>query len=100
MNKTIKLLGIILVIMFLSVYFSRYNSNYYVNQNALTEEAIIKFEEDIKEGKDITVSSYLKEEKNYENKLSKLGKNLSSGIETGFKKGLKLIFKCMEGIIE
>ena len=100
MNKTLKVLGVILVIMFLSVYFSRYNNNYYANQNILTEEAIIKFEQDIKEGKDITVSSYLKEEKNYDNKLSEIGLKISNEIETGFKKGLKFIFKCMEGLVE
>lgn len=100
MNKTLKIIGVFLVIMFLSVYLSRYNSNYYVNQNVLTEEAIQKFEQDIKEGKDITVSSYLKEEKNYDNKLSDLGKKISNGIETGFKKGLKFIFNSMEGLVE
>ena len=100
MNKTLKIVGVLLVIMFLSVYFSRYNSNYYANQNVLTEEAIVKFEQDIKEGKDITVSSYLKEEKNYDNKLSEIGLKISNGIETGFKKGLKFIFKCMEGLVE
>lgn len=100
MNKTLKVLGVILVIMFLSVYFSRYNNNYYANQNILTEEAIVKFEQDIKEGKDITVSSYLKEEKNYDNKLSEIGMKISNGIEIGFKKGLKFLFKCMEGLVE
>ena len=36
---------------------------YYENKNVLTEEAIIQFEKDIKEGKNINVSTYLKEEK-------------------------------------
>ena len=100
MNKTLKIVGVLLVIMFLSVYFSRYNSNYYENQNVLTEEAIVKFEQDINEGKDITVSSYLKEEKNYDNKISEIGLKISNTIEVGFKKGLKFIFKCMEGVFE
>ena len=100
MNKTLKIVGVLLVIMFLSVYFSRYNSNYYENQNVLTEEAIVKFEQDINEGKDITVSSYLKEEKNYDNKISEIGLKISNKIEVGFKKGLKFILKCMEGVVE
>ena len=100
MNKTLKIVGVLLVIMFLSVYFSRYNSNYYENQNVLTEEAIVKFEQDINEGKDITVSSYLKEEKNYDNKISEIGLKISNTIEAGFKKCLKFIFKCMEGVVE
>ena len=100
MNKTIKIIGIVLFVMFLSVYFSRYNTNYYENRNALTEEAIVKFEQDIKEGKDISINTYLKEEKDYNNKASTIGLKLSQGIEIGFKKSLKLLFKCMEGLVE
>ena len=100
MNKTIKIIGIVLFVMFLSVYFSRYNTNYYENRNVLTEEAIVKFELDIKEGKDISINTYLKEEKDYNNKASTIGLKLSQGIEIGFKKSLKLLFKCMEGLVE
>ena len=100
MNKTIKIIGIVLFIMFLSVYFSRYNTNYYENRNVLTEEAIVKFEQDIKEGKDISINTYLKKEKDYNNKASTIGLKLSKGIEIGFKKSLKLLFKCMEGLVE
>ena len=100
MNKTIKLLGILLVIMFLSVYFSRYNNSYYENRNVLTEEAILKFENDLKEGKNINVKSYLKEEKNYNNKLSTIGIKTSNIIEKGFKKALKFLFKKIGGLVE
>ena len=100
MNKTIKIIGIVLFVMFLSVYFSRYNTNYYENRNVLTEEAIVKFEQDIKEGKDISINTYLKEEKDYNNKASTIGLKISQGIEIGFKKSLKLLFKCMEGLVE
>ena len=100
MNKTIKLLGIILVIMFLSVYFSRFNNSYYENKNVLTEEAIIQFEKDIKEGKNINVSTYLKEEKDYSNKVSNVGMKTSNFIEKGFKKTLKFLFNCLGGLIE
>ena len=100
MNKTIKIIGIVLFVMFLSVYFSRYNTNYYENRNVLTEEAIVKFEQDIKEGKDNSINTYLKEEKDYYNKASTIGLKLSQGIEIGFKKSLKLLFKCMEGLVE
>ena len=100
MNKTIKIIGIVLFVMFLSVYFSRYNTNYYENRNVLTEEAIVKFEQDIKEGKDISINTYLKEEKDYNNKASTIGLKLSQGIEIGFKKSLKLLFKCMEELVE
>lgn len=100
MNKTIKLLGLILVIMFLSVYFSRYNNSYYENRNVLTEEAIIKFENDLKEGKEIDVNAYLKEEKDYNNKLSTIGIKTSNIIEKGFKKTLKFLFSKLSGLVE
>ena len=100
MNKTIKLLGSLLVIMFLSVYFSRFNSSYYENKNILTEEAIIQFEKDVKEGKNINVSTYLKEEKDYSNKASSIAMKTSNFIESGFKKTLKLLFKALSGLIE
>ena len=100
MNKTIKILGLLLVIMFLSVYFSRYNTNYYENRNVLTEEAILKFENDVKEGKNININSYLKEEKDYNNKLSTIGIKTSNIIEKSFKKTLKFLFKQLGGLVE
>lgn len=100
MNKTIKILGLLLVIMFLSVYFSRYNNSYYENRNVLTEEAILKFENDVKEGKNININSYLKEEKDYNNKLSTIGIKTSNIIEKSFKKTLKFLFKQLGGLVE
>ena len=100
MNKTIKLLGSMLVIMFLSVYFSRYNNSYYENKNVLTEEAIVQFEKDVKEGKNVNVSTYLKEEKDYSNKASSIAMKTSNFIELGFKKTLKLLFKTLGGLVE
>ena len=35
-----------------------------------------------------------------DNKLSETGMKISNGIEIGFKKGLKFIFKFMEGVVE
>ena len=61
---------------------------------------MVRFEQDIKEGKDISINTYLKEEKDYNNKASTIGLKLSQGIEIGFKKSLKLLFKCMEGLVE
>ena len=68
MNKILKLLGIILIILFLSLYFSKYNNNYYENKNNLTDEAIKRYEKDLKEGKNIDPNNYIVQEKNYNNK--------------------------------
>ena len=51
MKRLIKLIGIILLIFFLALYLSSYNTSYYENKNILTEDAIKRFEKDLKEGK-------------------------------------------------
>ena len=93
MNNIIKIISVILIIMFLSLYFSKYSNNYYENKNNLTEEAIKRYENDLKEGKTIDPSNYIEEEKNYNNKASKLGMKASSLIEHTFSYGLKYMIK-------
>ena len=70
MKRLIKLIGIILLIFFLALYLSSYNTSYYENKNILTEDAIKRFEKDLKEGKKINVNNYIEKEKNYNNKVS------------------------------
>jgi len=95
MNKMIKAVGVIILIAFLSLFFSRYNS-YYENQKVLTDEAIERFEKDLKEGKEIVASNYLEEEKNYNNKVAKIGIKTSKFIEKTFNKGLNLLMNYLE----
>ena len=48
---------------------------------SLTNEQIKKFEQDIAEGRDVRMEDYLEyQNKNYSNKLSKLGYHFSSGV--------------------
>ena len=62
-------------------------------KTTLTKEAILKFEQDIKDGKEIDVNNYLiKENKDYNNKFSNFGRNLSNNIGKVFSEGVKLIF--------
>ena len=77
MKRLIKLIGIILLIFFLALYLSSYNTSYYENKNILTEDAIKRFEKDLKEGKKINVNNYIEKEKteeftNYRDNLSRL----------------------------
>lgn len=60
--------------------------------NALTTEAIERFEKDIKEGKSIKASDYIKKENDYNNKLSKSGLAISNVIEGVFDKVMGFIF--------
>lgn len=90
MKKVIKLSGIILVIFFIITYVNR-NNNYYENKNILTNEAIARFEEDLKEGKEIIPSNYIEQEKDYNNKASIVALKTSSLIEKAVNKVLKKV---------
>lgn len=95
MKNLLKIVVIIVLIFFFSLFFSRYNS-YYENKKVLTDEAIEKFENDLKEGKEIVASNYLEEEKNYNNKAAKIGLKTSRLIEKTFDKGLGFMMKYLE----
>ena len=98
MKNLIKLLFIVFLIFFLSLYFSNYNNSYYENKKILTDEAIERFEKDLKEGKEINAKDYLPKEKDYNNKASKLGIEISNVIEKTFKKSLKIFMKYLEKV--
>ena len=93
MNKILKVLGLILIIFFLSLYFSKYNNNYYNDKSNLTEEAIKRYEKDLKEGKSINSNNYKVVEKDYNNKASIIGLKTSKLIEDTFSYGLKHLMK-------
>lgn len=98
MNNILKIIMILLVIMFLSLYFSKYSSNYYDSKTNLTEEAIKRYENDLKEGKTIDPNNYIEEEKNYNNKAAKIGMKASSIVEKTFSYGLKYMIKYLESM--
>ena len=98
MNKVIKVLGIILIIFFLSLYFSKYNSNYYENKTVLTNSKILEYEKDLKSGKKINSNDYVVKEKNYSNSASRIGMKISKLIEKGFDSGLKFLIKGLESV--
>lgn len=88
MKKIIKVNVLIIIVSFVIIYVNR-NNNYYENKNILTNEAIAKFEQDLKDGKEIIPSNYLEPEKNYNNKASKTILKVSSMIENIVNKVLK-----------
>ena len=96
MKRLIKLMGIILLIFFLALYLSSYNTSYYENKNILTEDAIKRFEKDLKEGKKINVNNYIEKEKNYNNKVSTYTLKLSNLIDKCINKSLRLVLKYLE----
>ena len=97
MKKIANLFLILLLIMFFSLYFSRY-TNYQESKTILTDQAIKQFENDLKSGKEINPNNYIEKEKNYNNKASRIGRKTSKLIETGFSKSLKYIMKYVENL--
>jgi hypothetical protein len=95
MNRYLKILFILLIISFLALYLSRYNTSYTENQKVLTDTAIEQFEKDVASGKEIKASNYLEEEKDYNNKASSFGLKTSNIIEESFNKLLKVIMKAL-----
>ena len=89
MKKILKLLALLLFVFFLSLYLSKYTNTYYENKKVLTDEAIKEYEKDLKTGQPINSKNYLKEEKNYNNKASRIGLKTSNLIEKGFNSILK-----------
>ncbi len=93
----------ILFIIFLIIFIST-NSGYYEYKNnqktIFTEEKIKEFEKDIKEGKNIKINNYLKDNsKNYSNRLTDIGDGISDLINDSVNFILKGGFKIIEKMI-
>ena len=103
----IKLFKYTIVIIFISFFctvilsMSGYYQTTLQKKTILTNEAILSFENDIKEGKDIDVNNYIEQnQKNYDNAFTKGGRYISNKINnlisTGIEKTLKLIINAIE----
>lgn len=98
----IRFIGLIIIILFFALYFSTMGGYYQYNnsqKSTLTEEAIKRFEQDVKDGKEIQAKNYIKEEINYNNTFSKAGLNISNLIQKGFNKLMTKIFKELEQVV-
>ena len=91
-----------LFILFISLYVTQ-ATGYYEFSNAkkstLTNEAIKKFEQDVKEGKEIAAKNYLEEEKQYNNKISKASLTLSKTIEKSFNFIMNRLFNEINSVV-
>lgn len=89
-----KRIFIVLLVMFLCLYsisLVGYKDRTLEEKTFYTEEMIEKFEKDVQSGKEIDIDDYFTyEEKNYANKASDLGENISKGIEIASEKSLEL----------
>ena len=66
----------------------------------LTNQAIEKFEEDIKDGKDVLLEDYLQNEKSYSTKTSTASLKVSNKLENIISNGIKYIFRKISNVVE
>ncbi len=95
---------IVFLISFLVLYLSQATGYYNYEQHKkmiLTEEKIKQFEQDVKEGKNLSIEEYLDNPvKNYQNKISAFGYKLSYNISKYTREGLKKTFNFFNKILE
>lgn len=91
-------------VIFLTLYLSQATGYYEYEQHkkvSFTSEQIKKFESDVAAGKNVDLDSYLEDkEKDYSNKTSKLGYNISKAIGQYVKDGLDATFKVLNKAME
>ncbi len=91
-KNPVQVVVIILFVIYIGIY-ALFKGGYYdyreYNKMILTEKSMKKFENDVKEGKDITASDYLETKyKDYSNNVSKLGLKTGEYTEKLVTKGL------------
>ena len=91
-----------MILMFLLLYFS-YQNGYYINKNReksiLTEEMIKEYEEDLKNGVDVSKKDYLPKKNEYNNQYTNFALKLSKRIENGFDKVIKFFLRRLSNVI-
>lgn len=95
-KKIIKMTLYLLLFSFFFVYIIGSNGLYEYklnNKKVLTEDAIKKFETDVKNGVKIDLNDYIVVEKNYDNKLTRTNRKISNYIADVSKKVFKYLFR-------
>ncbi len=68
-------------------------------KTTITEEGIKKFEEKINNGEEVSITSFLDDDrKDYSNKFSKLGDSITKGIENLATKGMKIFVQVIKSL--
>ncbi len=95
-KNVFRIVALTLIIFYSALYIAQATGYYeYTNHktNTLTEKAKQQFEADVKAGKKVQASDYLKEKTDYNNQLSKGGVVISNLIGKAFDSVMKLVFK-------
>ena len=103
MKKGIKIVFIVVIALYLLLYFS-YKNGYYKDINSekkiLTEEKIKEYEEDLKNGVDVSQKEYVVLAPSYDNNLTRSLLKISKAIESGIDKTIKYIFKKLNNMVD
>lgn len=99
LTKLFKCLFFTLFVIYVAIYISG-TTGYYDYSNhkktVLTNEKIKQFENDVKEGKELNLENYLEyTHKNYSNKTSNMGSNVSRKISDASNVAIDYIFKAL-----
>lgn len=93
----------ILFVTFLTMYFGNKMGYFEYKKNEqvfLTQEQIKQFEQDVKDGKEIDLESYLiNTNKNYQTKLSKTGLTISNGVSKVVRTGVENLFESINRLV-
>ena len=104
LNKVFKIIIFLCFISYLTFYIAGKSGYYEYKERkkmTFTKEQIEKFENDVKEGKNIDIKEYLDNtEKNYQNKISKTTLNISEKISEYTRKGVNMIFSKLGNMID
>ncbi len=95
MNKGLKIFLIIIFLLYIALYFSYQNGYYEIRNNEkkiLTEEMIKEYEEDLKNGVDVTNKEYTVIKKDYSNVYTKNLLKVSRKIENSLDRIIKYVF--------
>lgn len=102
-NKIFKYLLLISFVTFFALYMSQ-STGYFEYKNskkvALTNEQIKQFEKDVNSGKNVDVTKYIEiNNKDYQNKISKVGLSISNTLEKGVQKLIDKSFKVLSKLV-
>ncbi len=103
MKKYLKIGFLLIVLLYLLLFFS-YKNGYYKDLNEekkiLTDEKIKEYEEDLKNGIDVTKKEYVVVEPSYDNAYTRTFLKLSKTIESSFDKTIKYLFRKISKIVD
>jgi len=102
-NRLLKYILVLLFIVFITSYIVS-KSGYYEytlqSKKNLTEEEIKQFESDVKEGKSVDITDYLKDkEKDYSSPLSRSTVKVSKKVNDYLKKGIEKAFRILNKLV-